>query len=380
MESGQKRTIWINAGEASGDMHGAALIRALLAREPSLSFVGMGGPAMSAAGMSLDYDSRMLSTLGFTEVATALPRIAKMLWGTWQKLKEYRPAAIILLDSPDYNFFLARMGRKLGIPVYFYISPQVWAWRKGRVNFLKTHAREILCFLPFEQPFYERHGVRAEFIGNPLMDEIPFEELDAVQPEADLVGVLPGSRKKELYSLLPEFGEAARILRRQRPGTRFLLVRAPTIDETLLRELWPSDVPVEIVEPGDRYRAMRRAELLLAASGTVSLEAALIGTPTVVAYRLSDLTFALARRFIDVKYVSLPNLILDEQVFPELLQERANAVSIAGVAKLWLADPRLTANVRAKLAGLRDRMGEPGAPHRAARIILHDLDAFSAGR
>ncbi len=370
---GQTRTIWINAGEASGDMHGAALIRALRERAPAMRFTGMGGPAMAAAGMDLAFESRMLSTLGLTEVVHALPRIVRMLAATWRRLKELRPAAVILLDAPDYNFFLARMARRLSIPCYFYISPQVWAWRTGRVRFLKTHAREILCILPFEQEFYERHGVRAEFIGHPLMDEIPFGRLDAIIPDPDLVGVLPGSRRKELAALLAEFGEAARQLRRFRPELRFAVIRAPSVAPETLRAGWPADVPMTLVEPEDRYAAMRRASFLIAASGTVTLESALIGTPTIVAYRLSRLTFALARRTIDVKHISLPNLILDEQVFPELLQEQAGAGTIAAVGRAWLTDRTALPGIRQRLAVLRSRMGEPGAPGRAARIILDDL-------
>lgn len=377
MAEKQARTIWINAGEASGDMHGAALIRALQALDPALRFTGMGGPAMADAGMDIVYESRMLSTLGLTEVFHALPRIVKMLRGTWQRLRETRPAAVILLDAPDYNFFLARMARRLSIPCYFYISPQVWAWRTGRVRFLKEHAREILCILPFEQDFYEKHGVRAEFIGHPLMDEIPFARLDAMIPDPDLVGILPGSRRKELAALLAEFGAAARQLKQFRPELRFAVIRAPSVEPQAILAGWPGDVPMTMVEPADRYEAMRRASFLIAASGTVSLESALIGTPTIVAYRLSKLTFALARRIIDVKFISLPNLILDEQVFPELLQEQAGAPTIAAVGRGWLTAPRALSDIRERLAALRSRMGAPGAPHRAARIILDDLRGLS---
>jgi len=378
MANRPERTIWINAGEASGDMHGAALIKALRALDPALRFTGMGGPAMAAAGMDLVYESRMLSTLGLTEVFHALPRIINMLKGTWQRLKAERPAAIIVLDAPDYNFFLARMARRLKIPCYFYISPQVWAWRTGRVKFLQKYAREILCILPFEQPFYEERGVRAEFIGHPLMDEIPFPRLDSIIPDPDTIGILPGSRRKELAALLAEFGEAGRQLKRFRPELKLTVIRAPSVDPETIRAGWPADVPMTLVEPEDRYEAMRRANFLVAASGTVSLESALIGTPTVVAYRLSKLTFALARRVIDVKYISLPNLILDEQVFPELLQEQAGADTIAALGRSWLTDPKILPAIRERLKKLRSRMGEPGAPHRAARIILDDLTALVA--
>lgn len=202
---------------------------------------------------------------------------------------------------------------------------------------------------------------------------LPLAELDALAVTPGRIGILPGSRRKEIAALLPGFAAAARILRGSRPDLRFLLLRAPGIEAAYLRAFWPAGLPVDIVEPGDRYRGMRACELLLAASGTATLESALIGTPTVVAYRLSRLSFAVARRVVKVPFVSLPNLILGREVFPELLQERANAEGIAAVARAWLADGALLASIRKDLGRLRQVMGEPGVPGRAAGIILDDL-------
>ncbi|WP_029893607.1 lipid-A-disaccharide synthase [Desulfohalovibrio reitneri] len=365
--------IWINAGEVSGDMHGAALARALLKGRPDLRLTGMGGEYMRAAGVQTRLDIRDLSALGLTEVVASLPRVGKLLWRTWRELKRLRPAAVVLLDTPDYTFQVARMARRLGIPVYFYISPQVWAWRKGRVNFLSRVARGIFCILPFEEAFYAEHGARAEYVGNPLLDELAERpDLAEVEREPGRVLVLPGSRAKEVDALLPEFGAAAAMLLGEGRDLRFSLARAPSVSEERIRADWPGGVPMDIVRPDGRYAAMKRADMAWAASGTVALETALLGTPTIVAYRLSGLTFALAKRIIKVEHISLPNLILGERVFPELLQDEASAGTIAAHARRWLPPGELEA-VRQRLADLAERMGEPGAPGRAASSIIQDL-------
>lgn len=367
------KTVWISAGEASGDMHGALLAKALKALDPTLAIVGMGGPAMQEAGCRTLFPMRLVSVLGGTEVLAALPRILKLFWQTRRAFRELAPAAVVVIDCPEIHFRVARIAHKLGIPAYYYVCPQVWAWRTHRVRLIQRDFRKALCILPFEQEFYARHGCDAQYVGNPLLDQLPLAELDALPVEPGRIGILPGSRKKEIAALLPEFAKAARFLRETRPDLRFSLFRAPGIEAGYLRSLWPADLPVDLVEPGVRYQCMRACELLFAASGTATLESALIGTPTIVAYRLSRLSFAIARRIIRVKFVSLPNLILDSEVFPELLQERASGLVIADIARALLADGTALASMRGKLAQLRRMMGEPGVPAHAARIILRDL-------
>jgi lipid-A-disaccharide synthase len=365
---------WFNAGEASGDMHGASLIRAMQKIKPDARFIGMGGDAMRECGMHLDFHSRQLSLMGLTEVFAHLPRIGGMLRATKKKLKAQRPDAMVLLDSPDYNFLLARMGRQLGIPVFFYISPQVWAWRTGRVKFLEKHARRILCILPFEKPFYEKHNVAAEFVGHPLMDELDFDRLLALPHDPKRIGILPGSRRKEIETLMSEFAEAARQLHAADPQLRFRIIRAPGVREEQLRSLWPDNVPMDMAGPENRYEAMRSCSLLLAASGTVTFEASLIETPCIVAYKLAPVTYWLARKVVTkIDYISLTNLIMDAQVLPELLQDEATAEALADTARKWLTTPGLLEEKRETLARLRERMGPPGAPQRAAEIIFSDL-------
>ena len=368
-------TIWIGAGEASGDLHGAQLLARLREQRPGLRFTGMGGPAMAEAGFEPLYSMDLISLVGITEVLGGLRRILRLLRGMRRKLSEVRPEAIVLIDCPDFHFRVAKIAAKLGIPVYYYISPQVWAWRSGRVEFLKKYVRRVLCILPFEKDFYAERGMEADYVGHPLLDELPCELLETVEPEPRRVGLLPGSRRKEVASLLPVFAETARRLAVDVPGVRFSLVRAPGMDENLLRAHWPDDLPVEVIEPRDRYAGMKRCAFVIAASGTVTLESALMGTPAIVAYKLSPLSFAVGRRVVNVPYVSLPNLILGKEAFPELLQDQATPDVISARARLWLTAPGVLDAVRGEVRALRRMVGEPGAAGRAAAIILDDLAA-----
>ena len=373
--------LWISAGEASGDLHAASLLGELRALEPGLSAVGMGGPALTKAGCDVRFPMRLISLVGLTEVLSGLPRIVRLLGQVKRALLETKPRALILIDCPDFHFRVARMAKKLGIPVYYYVSPQVWAWRSGRVEFLRRFTRRVLCILPFEKDFYAARGMDVDYVGHPLMDQMPLAELDALRPDPDLLGLLPGSRRKEVAALLPEFVQAALLLRREFPNLRVALARAPGLDPEYLRSFLPpqllTTMPVEIVEPEDRYRMMRRSRALLAASGTVTLEAALIGTPTVMSYRLSGLSYAIGKLVVQVKFGSLPNLILNREVFPELIQDKAKATFFAERLRPWL-DPSPEGEAaleaaRAELAGLRAKVGAPGAAARAAEIILNDL-------
>lgn len=369
--------VWISAGEASGDIHAATLLSALREVEPSLTALGMGGPALAKAGCELRFPMRLISLVGLTEVLSGLPRILKLLADVKKALIAARPRALILIDCPDFHFRVARIAKKLGIPVYYYVSPQVWAWRSGRVEFLRRFTRRVLCILPFEKDFYAARNMDVDYVGHPLMDQMPLSELDAMRPDPDLLGLLPGSRRKEITALLPEFARAALLLKESLPDLKLGLARAPGVDEDFLRQFLPPELPVTIYPPEDRYRLMRMSRALLAASGTVTLEAALIGTPTVVAYKLSALSFAIGKAVVQVKWASLPNLIMGREIFPELLQDKARGDLLAGALRPWLADDFALAAARADLAGLRAKVGGPGAAHRAAAIILEDLRSLS---
>lgn len=369
--------VWISAGEASGDIHAATLLKALREVEPGLPALGMGGPALAKAGCDVRFPMRLISLVGLTEVLSGLPRILRLLGEVKKALVAARPRALILIDCPDFHFRVARIAKKLGIPVYYYVSPQVWAWRSGRVEFLRHFTRRVLCILPFEKDFYAARGMDVDYVGHPLMDQMPLSELDALRPDPDQLGILPGSRRKEISTLLPEFAGAALLLRQRLPKLKLALARAPGVEESFLRQFLPPELPVTIHPPEDRYRMMRQSRALLAASGTVTLEAALIGTPTVVAYKLSALSFAIGKAVVQVKWASLPNLIMGREIFPELLQAQARADLLAERLAPWLGEDIALAAARADLAGLRATVGGPGAAHRAAAIILDDLRTLS---
>ncbi len=370
--------IWINTAEPSGDMHGALLAKALLRLRPQARIVGMGGPQLLFAGQ-MEQTARIeeLSVMGFTEVLSRLPRVFGLLREIRRDMTKHPPDLVVCIDAPDFNFRVIRIARSLGVPVVYYISPKLWAWRRGRAKFIQRHVALMLCILPFEVDFYASYRVQAEYVGNPLLDAIDWKEMQEIRREPGRIAILPGSRRKEIESLLPAFGEAARIMLTSRPSLRFCLARAHSVSEERVRQLWPADIPLEVQPPERRHAVMRSSRLAVAASGTVTLETALLGTPTIVAYRLSRLTYALAKRVVRVPYISLPNLILDEAVFPEHLQEQAEARPLAERALDWLESPVILEGIQARLQGLRALLGEPGAPLRAAESILRLLDRKS---
>lgn len=377
MQTGRNRApIWFNVGEASGDLHGAELIKRFKEVDPNATFTGMGGPAMEAEGMDVRYSMKLISLVGITEILGGLPRILSLLRTIKAELARVRPRAIVLVDCPEFNFRIAKIAKKLGIPVYYYISPQIWAWRSGRANFLREHVRKIFCILPFEKPFYANYDMadsQVEYVGHPLMDVLPLEKLDAMPVQENRIGLLPGSRNKEVSSLLPEFAGAARILQKTHPDLTYVIVRAPGMEKERLLSLWPEDLPVEIAEPDDRYEVFRSCKFIMAASGTVTLETALIGTPVIVAYQVSFISMLVAKALVNVDYISLPNLIAGKELYPEHIQDDARAEVLARTAGKWLDDPAVYRSIKEGLAGLRTMVGTPGAPLRVAKLMAEDL-------
>ncbi|MBQ4132946.1 MAG: lipid-A-disaccharide synthase [Desulfovibrionaceae bacterium] len=388
--------IWVSAGELSGDMHAADLVEALHLRCPELSFRGIAGPCLrercivrrgfttdptvftshgtegGTPGFSELFGIEQLSIMGGTEVLSALPRIFKMWAAIRRDLAVQRPLAVILVDAPDFNFKIAKMAHQLDIPVYYYISPKIWAWRSGRANFLKRHVRRVLSILPFETEFYRGFGMDVPYVGNPLVAAMNLPVLDEVAAVPGRIGLMPGSRKKEINALMPLFARAARLILSVRPDVSFHCIQAPGIETEMLRGLWQSDIPLMLEPAAERYRFMSSCDCILAASGTATLECALAGTPTVVSYKLSALTGFLAARLLNVRFVSLPNLIMNREVFPELLQQKARPELMAEHILHWLNDEQAREKVAADLQEIRRRLGSMSAPEEAARIILND--------
>lgn len=369
--------LWISAGELSGDIQGAELLHALRRESETrglvLDAVGMGGSGLERAGQRNLLRVEELSVMGAVEVLGSLPRILGMLKRVRQALAEERPDAVLLVDAPEFNFRVARAAGALGIPVYYFIPPKVWAWRTGRVAFLKQHVRRIFSILPFEVEFYRAHGVDVEYVGNPLVDLVDYEHIRHITPEPGRIGLMPGSRKKEVETLLPAFSAAADLLLRDFPRLSFHCIRAPHFTENYLRSFWPGTAPLHVVEPEGRYAFMRSCQCLMSASGTATLESGLAGVPTLVAYRLNSLSYALGRKVVKVKWISLTNLILGREAFPEHIQRDAAPEALAGRIRSWLREPEHFARMEADMAELRERCGKPGSAERAAKALLAAL-------
>lgn len=373
------------AGEASGDLHGATLARALARLVPEWSLVGMGGERMSEAGVRLLHGIEEASVVGISEVARRLPALLRGLRRLGRHLAETRPSGLVLIDFPDFNLRLARTASALGIPVVYFIAPQVWAWRRGRLRTIARHVHRVLAVFPFEVGLYQEAGVPVEFIGHPLLDVLPaLDRGPARQAYArdgeTLVGLLPGSRREEVARHLPLMLQAAGRIQAARPGARFVLALAPTIPaEAVAGPLRRGGVAVRVVS-GETYRVMAGADLLLVASGTATLEAAWFGAPMVVIYRVSPPSYLIGRLVVrGVHYISLPNILAGRAVVPELIQGAATSAALAREALALLDDPGARAAQLDALREVRARLGQPGATERAARSILREVGAPVSG-
>ncbi|MCF8085936.1 MAG: lipid-A-disaccharide synthase [Desulfohalobiaceae bacterium] len=368
--------IWISAAETSADLHGADLMRSMRHRDPDLVFLGIGGELMRGEGLESAGRAEELSAMGISEVLGLLPRVLALYRRIKRILLERPPRCLVLLDAPDFHFRVAKMASRLGIPVYYYISPQVWAWRKGRVAFIREHVRRMLCILPFEQAFYAGHNVQADFVGHPLVQYITPRQPSSEQPaSARRIAVLPGSRKMEIRRLLPQFAAACRTLQQRFPDLEFHLIRAPGVEDEELTAHWPQEIPLSICPFRERYERIRSCSLALTTSGTASLECGLLTTPAIIAYKLSALSYAVAWLAVDVPWISLPNLVLEREVFPEFVQSRARADLLAEQAASWLRDPAELQRIRNELRTLRQELGQKHAAEESARIILGDMQS-----
>lgn len=385
MHNEHGREVMIVAGEASGDLHGAHLVRALLDRDPSLRFCGMGGRGMREAGVHLLYDAAKLAVVGAVEVLSHLGDILRARRTLIERMREHRPALLVLIDYPDFNLLLAAKAKQLGIPVFYYITPQVWAWRSGRVHTIRKRTDRVAVILPFEQPFFARHGVQVDFVGHPLMDSVrpgmnpsEFRTHHRIDPAKKLVGLLPGSRNKEIAALLPDFLAAAELLAKdQADRYTFLIPQAPTVTRSHLDAhglaAWTDRYDFRVVTE-DRYAMMAACDAAVAASGTVLLELAILGTPFVATYRVARHTYFLGRLLIrNLRFFSLVNLIGEREIIPELLQDQVTPGRIAATLQTILEDPATRTSMLAGLREVRQRLGDPGASDRAAVIALDIL-------
>jgi lipid-A-disaccharide synthase len=366
----------ISCGEPSGDLYAAALAHEIRELEPSVAITGFGGDRLRAAGADLTGDFSGLSVTGLLEVVRLLPRTYQIYRRLIARARAERPDVLVAIDFPDFNFRLARAIRGLGIPIVYYISPQLWAWRPGRMRTMRAIADRVLVIFPFEERIYRDAGVPVEWVGHPLLELTPApRERHTILAELGLregrpiVALLPGSRRNEVREILPGLVEAAGLIRQQVPEAQFVIARAPHVSGDLLTPLRPLDPPAAIVD-GHADDILTVADVALVASGTVTVQAALHECPMVVVYRLSPLTYRLGRPFVRVDTFAMVNLVAGRKVVPELIQDEFVPRRVAEEALSVIRDPQHAAHVRRALRDVRERLGEPGASRRAARAVL----------
>ncbi|MGD0215352.1 MAG: lipid-A-disaccharide synthase [Terriglobales bacterium] len=393
--------ILISAGEASGEMYGAQLMEALrraASTGTNLDFFGAGGERMRAAGCEIVVDAKDLAVVGITEILSRLPKILGLYKKLIRAADEKRPALAVVIDAPAFNWRVARQMRRRGIPVVYYVCPQFWAWRQGRVKLLRKYVDQALVIFPFEEKFYRDRGVNATFVGHPLAD-LPApaitREAYAAEHQIDAarlwITLMPGSRRKEVRMNLPTMLEAAD---RLDAGYEFLLPVARTLDASFLREL--IGAPRTETRPAasllrsihlvpEALAALYHSRAAIVASGTATVEAALMGTPFVMVYRVSRLTYAMGKPRVKVPYFAMVNLIAGEEIVPELVQHKFTADNIVGEMNKIIPDgeprTRMIERLGAVKAKLKQGSGGTGHPsEKAAEIILQEIEAKSLAR
>ncbi len=365
------------AGEASGDLHAAAAVRALRERCPTARFTGMGGEKLRDAGVETIYDAAEVSVMGISEVLGRLPRILGALRGLARLAEERRPAAALLVDLPDFNLRLAKRLKRLGVPVIYYVSPMVWAWRPRRTRAIARSVDRLLCIYPFEEPFLRERGVEATYVGNPLLDEPPparegegARRAIGLDPGARTLALLPGSRESEIERLFPSMLAAAERLQRSDGPLQLVVPVAPTVDASRLERLASArGLNVRFLR-GRTADLLAAADAAIVASGTATLETLLAGRPMVVVYRVSWLTWLVGRLLVRVSHVAIVNLLAGRRLVPELLQRQMTPAAVAeALRSVWL-DAGRRAELLAGYREVRDRLGGAGASGRVAAALL----------
>ncbi len=369
--------VLIVAGEPSGDAIGAELVDAARKVAPAIEFFGAVGPGLESAGAERVVETRELTALGLTEVLPRLPAIRRAMKRLERAAKENRAIGAVLIDSPDFNLRLARKLDRRTIPVVQYVSPTVWGWRPGRVSAIERSVRRVLLTLPFEAEFYRDSRVDAVYVGHPALDRIPKDlgDRDLIAKRLGLdaslrwVALLPGSRTGELDRMGPLLAQSAACIRQRIPDIELLAMVAPGLDSSAVASSLAGVAGLKLIDT-DRHVALGHCDAAIASSGTVSLELAMLGVPHVVAYRLSSVTFAIARRMARVRWIALPNLIAGRAIVPELIQRDAEPHRLAQPVIEWLEDDRARAAIRAELRNVSQALGPPGVAERAARAAL----------
>ena len=380
MSPEKSKTVMIVAGEASGDMHGASLVREMQKMDSSLNFYGIGGNRLQEAGVKLMANASEMAVVGLTEVIVKLGKFITVMNLMKKSLDDVKPDLVILIDYAGFNLRLAKAAHQRGIKVFYYISPQVWASRQGRIQQIKKFVNKMAVILPFEVDTYARKGFPVEYVGHPLLDLVKTEysRLESrkkfgLVENITTIGLLPGSRTSEVVKLLPEMLKAAEIMAQKTPDIQFILPLADTLNEKNVADIISgSAIKVNIIK-GRTYDVIACADLAIVASGTATLETALLGIPMIIVYKISPLTYFIGKMIITVKNIGIVNIIAGKTIVPELIQNEANGPRIADEALAILTNDERRREIIADLAEIRAKLGTPGAAIRAAKLAYDML-------
>lgn len=376
----------IIAGEVSGDLHGANLVRALKKLRPGIRFSAVGGKKMREAGVDeIFFDIKNMAVVGGVEVIGKIGFLFRVYRKIVREIKKKNLSALILIDYPTFNLFIARIARKNGVPVFYYISPQLWAWRPGRIKKISQRVDKMLVILPFEEKIYQASGIDVEFVGHPFLDLVKVSlskkeiaEKFKLDPEKKCIGLLPGSRKNELDYLLPLMLQSVRIMKEKFPALQFLLLLSDSIERGYVEERIKKEaLEIKIIQ-GDNYEMMAVSDLLIVASGSATLEAGLLNTPMIIIYKVNFLTYWLGKLLVKVKNIGLVNIVAGKVIVPELLQNQVRPDEIVRLALKMLRDGDYYNKIKEDLSALRASLGQEGAAFRAAESILRKLNKGDA--
>jgi lipid-A-disaccharide synthase len=376
--------LFFSAGEPSGDLHGANLIHTLRSRDPNISITGFGGPKMTAAGAELLYPLTELAVMGIRQALRHVPAFIGLAAQAERYFRVNRPDAVVLIDYPGFNFVVAERAHAAGIPVYYFVPPQLWAWRRGRVRAVRRWCAGVLTSLPFEDDWYRSRGVATHYIGHPYFDELAKQQLDAVflaeqrRTGTTIIGLLPGSRNQEVALNFSTMLATAQKVQNAYPAVRYLVAAYNDRHAAVIREaIRPSGLPIE-VHVGRTPEIIELADMCVAVSGSVSLELMYRAKPTFIVYRMSPVALWIARRLIKLPSITLVNLLAKERLFPEVATSRDESDLIAPQLLRWLTDSKEREAVVSRLTALRDRIVVPGACERAAEFLLAAVARRSA--
>lgn len=371
----ENRKILIITGEASGDHHGALVVKALKDVAPSLHVYGIGGEELSKAGMNILCHSRDLSVMGVSEVFSRAPQILKAFRSVKKEIRQSPPALVLLIDYPEFNLRIATIARKHEVPVLYYISPQIWAWRKGRAKKISRIVDKMVVVFPFEVQLYEKEGLDVQFVGHPLldqdiklMDRSSALRLFNLKEDRPVIGLMPGSRQVEIDMLLPPMLDAVKLICREVPSAQFVLALASGINEGYVIKLVNQKTAKVNVVTNSFYQVLDICDLALVASGTATLETAIMEKPMVILYKVSSLTYLIGKMLIRVPCIGLANIVAGKEVVPELIQGDVTPERIAGEALTILKDHGRMETMKSELGNIKKALGEKGVSKRVAQL------------